>query len=167
MINGDSPLQHLFVRIARAGAFACVASRSRARAKQNTMSAFKDAVFSCMVLVVTRMARRPEFLLACFFLSLLRPSHAVVIAPRIQKDTSGFHVVSASEICVNAPPAANFTNSAYEGTWFEIAKYQTAGGAFFERNCVCTEVEVAPLPAPSPDFSAHFSCRDKLPSGEF
>jgi len=31
---------------------------------------------------------------------------------------------------VRQRPAANFTNNAYEGTWFEIAKYQTAGGAF-------------------------------------
>jgi apolipoprotein D and lipocalin family protein len=74
---------------------------------------------------------------------------------------------SASDICINAPPAANFTNTAYEGTWYEIAKYQTAGGAFFERNCVCTQVEVSPFPAPSADIKAHFSCRDKVPSGKF
>jgi apolipoprotein D and lipocalin family protein len=98
-------------------------------------------------------------LFVCFLLAaFLHRSHAAVLAP---------DVASASNICVNAPPAANFSTSAYEGTWFEIAKYQTAGGAFFERNCVCTQVEVQPLPAPSPDLSALFSCRDKLPSGKY
>jgi hypothetical protein len=72
-----------------------------------------------------------------------------------------------SDICINAAPAAHFTNAAYEGSWFEIAKYQTAGGAFFERSCVCTRVDVAALSAPSADLSAHFSCRDKVPSGKF
>jgi apolipoprotein D and lipocalin family protein len=75
-------------------------------------------------------------------------------------------IASLADACVNAAPASNFSNSAYVGTWFEVAKYQTAGGSFFERNCVCTEVQVSPLPAPSPDFHAHFSCRDKLPSGK-
>ncbi len=56
----------------------------------------------------------------------------------------------AADLCVNAPPAANFTNAAYDGTWFEIAKYQTAGGAFFERDCVCTVVEVSPCVATIP-----------------
>ena len=40
--------------------------------------------------------------------------------------------------CSNPPPAAGFTMKAYEGKWYEIAKYQTAGGAYFEKDCKCT-----------------------------
>ena len=106
-----------------------------------------------MVLHVMKMP--PRFLVGVLFFALAASSHASAPLPRM------------SDICINAAPAANFSNAAYEGTWFEIAKYQTAGGAFFERNCVCTRVDVAALPAPSVDLSAHFSCRDKVPSGKF
>lgn len=95
---------------------------------------------------------------ACIVLGIVLPPSAAALLPRLH---------SAADVCVNAPPAANFTNNAYEGTWFEIAKYQTAGGAFFERNCVCTEVEVSAFAAPSFDYSAHFSCRDKTPNGKY
>jgi len=95
---------------------------------------------------------------ACIVLGIVLPPSAAALLPRLH---------SAADVCVNAPPAANFTNNAYEGTWFEIAKYQTAGGAFFERNCVCTEVEVSAFAAPSLDYSAHFSCRDKTPNGKY
>jgi lipocalin len=98
----------------------------------------------------------------------LRLLHVVLFAAMLLSCAASLPVFpSAADICTNAPPAANFTNAAYEGTWYEIAKYQTAGGVFFERNCVCTQVEVAPFPVPSADIKAHFSCRDKVPSGKF
>lgn len=42
--------------------------------------------------------------------------------------------------CPNPPPASHFTIAKYSGLWYEVAKIQTAGGAFFERNCTCTEI---------------------------
>lgn len=40
-------------------------------------------------------------------------------------------VVSALSSCPNPPAAAHFKIEQYEGLWYEIAKYQTAGGAYF------------------------------------
>lgn len=47
--------------------------------------------------------------------------------------------------CPNPPPAANFTIQKYLGLWYEIAKYQTAGGAYFERDCTCTKIDVSQI----------------------
>lgn len=44
--------------------------------------------------------------------------------------------------CSNPPPAAGFQLKSYLGVWYEIAKYQTAGGAFFEKDCTCTTIDV-------------------------
>ncbi|UJR10915.1 hypothetical protein I4U23_015101 [Adineta vaga] len=44
--------------------------------------------------------------------------------------------------CRTPPPAANYTIEKYIGRWFEIGKIQTAGGAFFEKDCVCTHIDV-------------------------
>ena len=79
------------------------------------------------------MIRALPLLTACVVFGIVWPPSAALPLPHL-------HSAAESDVCVNAPPATNFTNKAYEGTWFEIAKYQTAGGAFFERNCVCTEV---------------------------
>ena len=46
--------------------------------------------------------------------------------------------VYLSETCANPPTQANYSVDKYEGKWYEVAKYQTAGGAYFERNCTCT-----------------------------
>lgn len=48
-----------------------------------------------------------------------------------------------SSQCSFPAPAANFKNEDYTGKWYEIGKVQTAGGAFFERKCVCTELNIA------------------------
>lgn len=40
-------------------------------------------------------------------------------------------VVSVLSSCPNPPAAAHFKIEQYEGLWYEIAKYQTAGGAYF------------------------------------
>ncbi|CAF3697311.1 unnamed protein product [Adineta steineri] len=44
--------------------------------------------------------------------------------------------------CRIPPPATGYTIEQYTGRWFEIGKIQTAGGAFFERDCVCTHLDV-------------------------
>jgi lipocalin len=33
--------------------------------------------------------------------------------------------------CKFPPPSANFTEERYSGLWYEIGRYQTAGGGFF------------------------------------
>ena len=42
--------------------------------------------------------------------------------------------LSGSE-CKNVPPSSNYTDGAYLGTWYEMAKIQTKGGAYFEKVC--------------------------------
>ncbi|XP_013418339.1 apolipoprotein D-like [Lingula anatina] len=71
--------------------------------------------------------------------------------------------------CKNPPPAKNFTNSRYYGLWYEIGKIQTAGGAFFEKDCVCTTIDVKPLSNSDVrgDASVLNSCRKKTPQGTF
>ena len=39
------------------------------------------------------------------------------------------------------PPAAEFSEQAWSGDWYEIAKYQTFGGAIFEKGCICTTLK--------------------------
>ena len=51
--------------------------------------------------------------------------------------------MAAASTCSFPDPAPNFKNEDYVGRWFEIGKIQTKGGAFFERNCVCTELGIS------------------------
>lgn len=44
--------------------------------------------------------------------------------------------------CPVPPVEANYTNSLFEGLWYEIGKIQTVGGAIFEHSCVCTTLDV-------------------------
>lgn len=46
--------------------------------------------------------------------------------------------LAAAEKCPLPPPASDFTMNNLNGLWYEIGKIQTAGGAFFEKDCVCT-----------------------------
>jgi apolipoprotein D and lipocalin family protein len=68
--------------------------------------------------------------------------------------------------CVYAPPQKGFIPSYYNGTWYEIGRIQTPGGAFFQQSCVCTAL------IPHVDASLNYngtvnnSCRIKSPSGE-
>ena len=43
----------------------------------------------------------------------------------------------SGEECMHPTPDAGFTNAAYEGTWYEVGKIQTPGGAAFQKDCVC------------------------------
>lgn len=76
---------------------------------------------------------------------------------------------AVAQVCVPVPPVAPFALPDYTGTWYEIGKIQTFGGAIFESSCVCTQLIVTPAPpggAPG-DASVVNSCRDKTPAGEF
>ena len=67
--------------------------------------------------------------------------------------------------CRRPPPGKNFTNKKYEGTWFEIGKIQTFGGAFFERNCVCTQLTYNELDAKTGNSEIVNACREKEVNG--
>jgi len=47
-----------------------------------------------------------------------------------------------SEKCGTPPPAVPFQLRDYMGKWYEMGKYQTPGGGFFERDCSCTESDI-------------------------
>ncbi len=47
--------------------------------------------------------------------------------------------------------------------WYEIAKYQTAGGAYFEKDCVCTQLDVF---TDGKDYKVDNICRYKTPDGK-
>jgi apolipoprotein D and lipocalin family protein len=68
-----------------------------------------------------------------------------------------------SSKCRSPRGAEGFVKKSYEGTWYEIAKFQTAGGAFWERNCVCTSLEVVDEKG---QLQAHNKCRDTYPNGK-
>ena len=45
---------------------------------------------------------------------------------------------------------------------------QTSGGAFFEKDCVCTTIDISPKPgATNGDSTAINSCRKLTPDGDF
>mmetsp|Transcript_25384 Transcript_25384/g.30085 ORF Transcript_25384/g.30085 Transcript_25384/m.30085 type:complete len:190 (-) Transcript_25384:80-649(-) len=68
------------------------------------------------------------------------------------------------EQCPIPPTAANFSLERLNGTWFEIGKIQTFGGALIEGDCVCTELVY------SKEDDTHASvaniCNDKTPDGK-
>ena len=70
----------------------------------------------------------------------------------------------AGQSCLVAPPSPNYIPERYGGFWFEIGKIQTAGGAFFERNCVCTSINVTYVDAKG-DALCYQGCRSKTPEG--
>ena len=75
---------------------------------------------------------------------------------------------ASAQSCVAAAPQAGFQPHDYEGTWFEIGKIQTFGGAIFESTCVCTQLIVAATPGGAAgDATVINSCRDKTPTGAF
>lgn len=71
-------------------------------------------------------------------------------------------MINASR-CHFPAPSTNFTNEGYSGMWYEIAKYQTAGGGYFEKDCVCTELNVF---TEGKDYKVDNICRYKTPDGK-
>ena len=73
----------------------------------------------------------------------------------------------AGSPCRRPPPAEGYTNQKYSGEWFEVAKAQTFGGAFFERNCVCTELTFTETNPANGDGKVVNACREKAPTGKW
>ena len=79
----------------------------------------------------------------------------------------GLVSLGQADVCPVPPPAPNYVNHTYLGTWYEIGRIQTAGGAIFQQSCVCTELLVDPSNRTGVDLAVTNSCRDKTPSGNF
>ena len=96
-------------------------------------------------------------------MSLTLMSHllmmAVVLACLVHHGSAGD--------CSYPDPAKGFTHEGYEGRWFEIGKIQTKGGAFFEKDCVCTELTASIMDQPNGDGSVDNDCRSKTPDGKW
>ena len=75
--------------------------------------------------------------------------------------------LSSSSLCSFPAPAKGFTNQKYNGKWYEIGKIQTKGGAFFEKDCVCTELNIKTTDEASGDSIADNDCRDKTATGKW
>lgn len=54
----------------------------------------------------------------------------------------------------------------FSGTWYEIGRIQTAGGAIFQQNCVCTQVLVGQFDNAG-DGNVTYSCREYTTKGSF
>lgn len=52
--------------------------------------------------------------------------------------TFTFLSLVGADSCAHPPPAASYSSSLLNGTWYEVGKYQTAGGAKFQDGNVCT-----------------------------
>merc|ERR1711976_149695 len=72
----------------------------------------------------------------------------------------------AQEICLDLPAASNFTFPGFLGTWYEIGKIQTAGGAFWQEGCVCNTMDISLLDEDTGNSQANYKCRDYYPTGD-
>ena len=67
--------------------------------------------------------------------------------------------------CVYAAPQTELNYADYKGTWYEIGRIQTPGGAFFQKDCVCTTLNVS-FPDPnSSNGTVYNNCRFLKPDG--
>lgn len=71
--------------------------------------------------------------------------------------------IISTKKCLFPKGAKDFEISSYEGTWYEIAKFQTAGGAFWEKDCVCTTLNPV---LENNKILVHNICRNKTPQGK-
>jgi apolipoprotein D and lipocalin family protein len=72
--------------------------------------------------------------------------------------------MATAEKCPAPPAAASFNMEKLNGTWFEIGKVQTAGGALVEGDCVCTELVYAPVDEEHATVAN--ICHDTTPDGK-
>jgi len=80
---------------------------------------------------------------------------------------SAFLVSSVfSEQCLHPSLAPGFTDEMYAGTWYEVGKYQTFGGAIFQAGTVCTTATYAPWEQEQ-GGDIGYSSRKDTPSGSF
>lgn len=76
--------------------------------------------------------------------------------------------LALAQDCVAPPPAADFNFSSFSGSWYEIARIQTAGGAALQDWCACTELIYSPTPSGAyGDLTTLNSCRFLTPTGFF
>jgi len=71
------------------------------------------------------------------------------------------------KVCKDAPTAESYENQKYEGIWYEIGKIQTPGGAFFQRDSVCTIATFAPYEPIFGNGDIEYSSRKHTPDGPF
>jgi len=73
--------------------------------------------------------------------------------------------VALGATCPTPPGADAFELEKLAGTWYEVGKIQTFGGAIFEGGCQCTQLEYTPKGS---DGSATVSniCRNGSPTGK-
>lgn len=78
-----------------------------------------------------------------------------------------FALAARAQDCSAPPPAANFNFATFAGSWFEIARIQTAGGNLIQQFCACTEIIYTPdaHPTNATDLDVNNSCRFESPSG--
>ncbi len=69
--------------------------------------------------------------------------------------------------CSFPAPDNKFKYELYNGKWFEIGKIQTKGGAFFEKDCVCTELNIQTLNYTTGDALADNDCRYQTIDGKW
>ncbi|XP_046354252.2 uncharacterized protein LOC124133770 [Haliotis rufescens] len=82
--------------------------------------------------------------------------------------TASLLCLSYQSSCKSTPPSVAFQNTRFFGLWYEVGKIQTAGGALFEKDCVCTTIDVKPTHGSSSgDATVVNSCRKSSPSGSF
>jgi len=72
-----------------------------------------------------------------------------------------------AKICKEPPTAEGYENQKYEGIWYEIGKIQTPGGAFFQRDSVCTIATFAPYEPIFGNGDIEYSSRKHTPDGKF
>ena len=65
------------------------------------------------------------------------------------------------------PPALSYSLSSFWGSWYEIARIQTAGGNAIQQFCACTNIIYSPAAKGSneSDTDVNNSCRYETPSG--
>jgi len=69
--------------------------------------------------------------------------------------------------CKDPPTAESFENQKYKGIWYEIGKIQTPGGAFWQRDTVCTIATFDPYEPIYGNGDIEYSCRKHSPEGAF
>ncbi|XP_050713637.1 uncharacterized protein LOC126996820 [Eriocheir sinensis] len=68
--------------------------------------------------------------------------------------------------CLDVLPAENFVNELYEGRWYETGRFQTPGGAAFQKRCYCDTTDFHSEESLLGDGEATYSCRINGTDGE-
>ncbi|XP_023337716.1 apolipoprotein D [Eurytemora carolleeae] len=72
-----------------------------------------------------------------------------------------------AEKCMHPPAAVNYTNAMYSGRWYEVGKYQTPGGAAFQKGTVCTIATYDPYSDTEGGGDIGYSSRKTTPDGSW